>query len=122
MVNQYGYFPFIISNLYDILIPTIMRTTRLLFTFYKSFAFASLMITLSCLITIYTWGIQTFAAMLFIKTSTLGVIFYYIRSFKKNEFYYYKNLGLTQKHLWIPTFTFEVFLFLILTTLTLKIR
>ena len=122
MVNQYSYFPFIISSQYNILLLTIMRTIRLLFTFYKSFAFASLIITLSCLITTYIWGIQTFAAMLFLKIFTLCVIFFYIRSFKKNEFYYYKNLGLTQKHLWIPTFTFEVFLFLILTSLKLNIR
>lgn len=99
-----------------------MRTARLILTFYKSFAFVSLMITLSCLSIIYTWGIETFTALFWFKAITLGLIFYYIHSFKKDNFYYYKNLGLTKKLLWISSLTFDLIIFLILITITLKVR
>ncbi len=99
-----------------------MRTTRLVFTFYKSFAFSSLMITLSCLSIIYEWGISTFIVLFWFKIITLALVFYYIHNFKKDVFFYYKNLGLTKKHLWIPALTFDMFLFLILVILTLKIK
>jgi hypothetical protein len=103
-------------------LPTIMRAIRLVFTFYKLYAFASLVITLSCLSIIYTWGISTFAVLFWFKIITLGLIFYYIQNFKKDKFYYYKNLGLSKKQLWIWTFAFDFILFLILSILTLKIR
>ena len=99
-----------------------MKTARLILTFYKSFAFASLMITLSCLSIIYTWGINTFTALFWFKVITLGLIFYYIHSLKKDNFYYYKNLGLTKKFLWISSLTLDFIVFLILITITLKIR
>lgn len=103
-------------------LPTIMRTIRLILTFYKSFAFASMMITLSCLSIIYTWGIDTFAVLFWFKIITLGLIFYYIHSIKKDNFYYYKNLGLTKKILWISSLSMDFIIFLILITITLKIR
>jgi len=104
-------------------LPTIiMRAIRLIFTFYKSFAFASLMITLTCISIIYTWGIDTFTALFWFKIITLGLIFYFTNSFKKDEFYYYKNFGLTKMHLWAPTLIFDFILFLILIALTFKIR
>lgn len=106
-------------------LPTIkMRTTiRLIITFYKSFAFASNLITLSCLYLINFYGekaIHIIQALFWYKIITLGLIFYYIHSFKKDKFYYYKNLGLTKKQLWISTLTFDFILFLILLFLTLK--
>lgn len=99
-----------------------MRASRLLFTFYRSFALASLVITLTCLSIIYSWGIGAFNAMFWFKIITLGLIFYYIQTFEKDAFFYYKNLGLTKKILWIVTLTFDVLLFLLLIFLTLKIR
>jgi type III secretory pathway component EscU len=106
-------------------LPTIkMRTTiRLIITFYKSFAFASNLITFSCIYLINLYGknaIYIIQALFWFKIITLALIFYYIQNYKKDEFYYYKNLGLTKKHLWISTFTFDFILFLILFILTLK--
>lgn len=100
----------------------IMRTIRLILTFYNSFAFVSLMITLACLSIIYTWGFTTFVALFWFKIVTAGIIFYYINSFKKDVFYYYKNLGLTKKYLWFSSLTFDFVLFLILLKIALKIR
>ena len=99
-----------------------MRTLRLLLTFYKSFAFASLVVTLSCVGIIYTWGFDTFSTIFWFKIATFGLIIYYIHNFKKDDFSYYKNLGLTKKLLWISTLLFDFLLFLILITITLQIR
>lgn len=100
----------------------IMKTIRLIFAFYSLFAFASLMITLSCMCILYTWGIATFIVLFWFKIISLFLIFYYTISYKKDVFYYYKNLGLTKKHLWVPTLIFDFILFLILVILTLKIK
>jgi len=99
-----------------------MRAIRLILTFYSSFALASSMITLSCISIIYTWGINSFTALFWFKIITLGLIFYYINSSKRDEFYYYKNLGFTKMHLWIPTLLLDFILFLTLMVLTLKFR
>ncbi len=99
-----------------------MRKILIIITFYKSFAATSLIISLSCLSIIYTWGDDAFTALFWFKIISLGLIFYYFHSFKKDIFYYYKNLGITKKHLWITTLTFDFLLFLILLILTIKIR
>jgi len=99
-----------------------MRTLRLIVAFYKSFAVASLLITLSCLLVTYTWGIHTFTPLFWFKIITLGILFYYIQNYKAEDFYYYKNLGVTRKLLWISTLTFDFMLFLVLIILTLKVR
>ena len=50
------------------------------------------------------------------------MIAYLIYNFRKEEFYYYKNLGITKKYLWMLTFSLDFMIFLILTILTLIIR
>jgi hypothetical protein len=66
-------------------------------------------------------GISSFSAFFWFKIITLGLIYYYIHSYKNNEFYYYKNLGLTKKQLWISTLIFDFIIFLVLLTLAIKI-
>ena len=99
-----------------------MRTLGLIINFYKSFAFASWMITLSSLVIIYTHGIHTFTVLFWFKIFTIGLIIYFINSFKANEFYYYKNLGISKLRLWISTISLDLILFILLIVLTLKIR
>ena len=98
-----------------------MKTLGLIVNFYKSFAFASWMITLSCMIITYTHGISTFTALFWFKIITLGIIVYFINSYKRDEFYYYKNLGTSKLFLWISTLSFDFILFITLLVLTLKI-
>ncbi len=99
-----------------------MRAIRLIFTFYKSFAFASLLITMTCVSIIYKSGISAFTVLFWFKIITFGLIFAYLHSYKKDVYYYYKNLGITKKHLWVSTLSFDLFLFLLLIMLTMKIR
>jgi hypothetical protein len=99
-----------------------MRTLGLIIIFYKSFAFLSLMITLSCMIITYTYGVETFTVLFWFKIFTLGLSVYFINSYKRNEFLYYKNLGVSKVFLWISTLLFDSSLFIFLLIITLKIR
>ena len=99
-----------------------MKTLRLLLTFYKSFAFASVIITLSCMSIIFTEGIKTITALIWFKIVTLFLIFFFINNYKRNEFYYYQNLGISKLFLWISTMAMDIIMFLLLITITLMIR
>ncbi|HEY3371096.1 MAG TPA: hypothetical protein VGK10_09630 [Prolixibacteraceae bacterium] len=90
-----------------------MTTLRSILTFYKSFAFTSFLLTAICLVIIYTHGISTFQALFWFKISTLGLFYYSINSYKINELYYYKNLGISKRKLWIPILVFDFLFFLI---------
>ncbi len=93
-----------------------MKTLRLILTFYKSFALFSLLLTLTCLFIIYEYGkngIYILQALFWFKLVTLGLIYYYIDSYKKAESYYYKNLGISKQKLWIPILIFDFSFFLI---------
>jgi len=57
-----------------------------------------------------------------IKIATTGFMFYFIYNYKRNEFYYYRNLGVSKKLLWISTLSFDVVLFNLLLMLVLKIK
>lgn len=99
-----------------------MRTLRLIGTFYRSFIFASSIITLSSISIIYTNGISVLAILFWFKIITLGLIVYFINTYKSKEIYYYKNFGLSKLFLWGSTLLIDMFLFIILLILTLKLK
>ena len=100
-----------------------MRKIRLIITFYKLFFYAGLVISLACAYTVYRWKINPFSEFFGLKTFTLGLFFYYIHYNKRgNVYYYFKNLGLSKKQLWITTLTFEYILFVILLIMAVKLR
>ena len=94
-----------------------IKKIRLILTFYKSFAFASNLITLVCGMLIYGFrskGIYMIQPIFWFKIFTLAAIVFFIHSYKKNEFYYYKNLGISKLNLWIPILIFDFIAFLVL--------
>lgn len=100
----------------------LLKTIRLLWTFYKSFLLASLAITGCCLWLFYNYGFSIFTALFWLKIATLGVIYYFINSYKSKEYYYYQNLGISKRLLWAVTLTFDFTLFLFLITQTYKYK
>jgi hypothetical protein len=93
-----------------------MKTLRLILTFYKSFAFLSFLVTFICLGLLYGFGVKgiyIIQALFWFKIFTLAIIVYLMNGYKKNEFYYYKNLGVSKLTLWIPILTFDFLIFLI---------
>jgi len=99
-----------------------MKTLRLTLTFYKSFLFVSLLITLSCMSVIATNGMQAFVAVFWFKIITLGLIVFFINNYKRNEFYYYKNLGLSKFRLWLSILLFDFILFIMLLIIAANIH
>jgi len=95
-----------------------MIKLRLLATFYKSFVFVSWAITLFCLLMIFIQGIGIITPLFWFKLVTLAIIVLFINSYKRNDFYYYKNLGLSKKILWISTLVFDLVLFILLAIIT----
>jgi hypothetical protein len=93
-----------------------MKHLRLILTFYKSFAIASFVLTFICLGLMYGFGkngIHMIQAFFWFKIITLGIIVYYTNSYKKNQFYYYKNLGISKMKLWLPILVFDFLFFMI---------
>jgi len=98
-----------------------MTMFRSILTFYRSFAFVSYLITFACMFIIYTYGIKTYTTLFWFKLITLGLIFFYLKKYSQRDFYYYKNLGVSKKVLWISTLCFDFTMFNILVILTLTI-
>jgi hypothetical protein len=91
---------------------------RLLLTFYKSFFLFNFLITLSCATLYWEYGLPILKVLLWLKITTLGLTWYFIRSYKQKEFYYYRNLGLRDTTLWSVTLSFDLVLCLLLLILT----
>jgi len=70
---------------------------------------------MSCLSAFWNYGFSIFAGIFWLKVATLGLTYYFINDYKRNEFYYYQNLGVSKGLLWtsILIFDFALFLFLI---------
>lgn len=88
-----------------------IKNLRLLWTFYQNFIFSTLLISLICAVLFYQYGLPALSAVIWLKTATLGITWYYITNYKKSEFFYYFNLGLSKKTLWIGTLGFDFLLF-----------
>jgi hypothetical protein len=92
------------------------RTIRLLWTFYSSFCFASCLITGICLILYWQYGDSIWETLICFKLLTLLLIYFFISSYKQDQFYYYRNLRLTKWMLWTAAFATDFALFLLLIT------
>ena len=99
-----------------------MRIIRIIASFYKSYLIVSSIITISCMNFTYMYGLSIITVLFWFKLITLGIIIYYINTYKNNEFYYYQNLGLSKQFLWVSSIIFDISLFAFLLTIMLQIR
>ena len=89
-----------------------MKKLKLYFAFYGSFAYVSLVFSGFLAFCVYNYGFETYTLLFWGKLLTLGIIFLYIRTYKVKEFYYYKNLGLSKKSLWIFSLSLDMLIYL----------
>jgi len=101
---------------------TLLRKLSLLLTFYRNFWLANTLITLMCCFLLWEYGQSIYKVLFCLKAFTLFIIYQYIRSYKKNEFYYYQNLGLSKTILWTYTFGFDILAWYFLLSQTNKLR
>lgn len=99
-----------------------MTKFRLLLTFYLSFAFASSIITLLCISLLYANAINIITILFWFKIITLVIIFFFIRSYKRKEMYYYLNLGISKKVLWTLVLALDMLIFILLAIVTIIIK
>jgi len=100
----------------------LLKTIKLISTFYKSFMLLSAVITIACLVLFWEYGLGIFSTLFWFKIGTLGLTFYFIDNYKNKEYYYYQNLGVSKVLLWSVTlsFDFALFIFLIIQEYTFK--
>lgn len=90
------------------------KTIRLTWCFYRNYCLASVAISLVCALILWQFGFgnHVFFYLFWFKMVTLGLVFYFINMYKKKEFYYFQNLGLSKQWLWISTLSFDFLLFI----------
>ena len=97
-----------------------LRTIRLVLSFYKSYVIASSLISVSSAFILSSYGVNTLASLFWFKVITTTFIAFYINGYKRREFYYYQNLGISPSYLWTCSLMLDMVLFvalLILSTL-----
>lgn len=86
---------------------------RLCFTFYKSFILLSLVITGFCLRAFWLYGFASFFGIFWCKIASLAATLYFVDASKKREYYYYLNLGVSRKLIWLVVLGFDLLLFIL---------
>lgn len=70
--------------------------------------------TLICATLIYQSGFSLIAPAIWLKTAVCGISVWNDLTFKRSIFYFYKNLGIHKKKLYIITFLSDFLLFILL--------
>ena len=104
------------------LVTCLFRFLRLILIFYKNYFIASTTISLFCAYVFWTNGIRTFFYLFWFKILTLGLIVFFLKTYKNNEFYYYQNLGISKIVLWTTSLFIDFLIFLWLLTMTYKFK
>ncbi len=98
------------------------KTISLCSGFYRRFAFFSALIAFCGIILTWEYGPGIFVGVFWLKVITVGLSVYHINTNRAAWFYYYHNLGMTQKVLWITTLLFDFILYLVLVILVNHFR
>jgi hypothetical protein len=101
-----------------------MHTFKLIARFYSGIFLADFLVTLSCIYLFRHAGVQShkiIGVLFWYKIITIVLVFYTTIYYRKNELYYYQNLGVSKLQLGIATSVFDFFLWLALILLQLLI-
>jgi hypothetical protein len=98
----------------------VLKKIDLIWNFYKNFIFLSLLITLICAFLLSKYHFIIFPILFWIKVATLGISYIFINSYKKHEYYYYRNLGLSKSFLWLSSIALDISIFILLMFITSK--
>jgi len=94
-------------------IMTNRKNIKLYVTFYRSFCFASILISLACAFLFFGRGTVLFTPLFWFKITTIALLYYYINGYKSKEFFFYKNLGIGKKALWIFAISLDLIIYFI---------
>jgi hypothetical protein len=88
------------------------KNIRLIALFYRSFCWVTLSFTVFCIVIFRKYRFHIFLLDFWFKVITLGLVFYFITLYRGKEFYYYQNLGISKRTLWISTLSFDFILYI----------
>jgi hypothetical protein len=91
-----------------------MKKIRLLFSFYKGFFLAPLLISIASSALLFVWGMEAFTMIFWYKIATMLIIYSFINSYKRKELFYYQNLGIGKLKLWFFAYSLDFLFFVIL--------
>jgi hypothetical protein len=95
---------------------------RSLLSFYQSFLFVSLIIDLVCIFVIWKTNFNLFMAMLWFKIVAMAIVIFYISEYRHRDFYYYQNIGISKRFLWLGTLSMDFLSFFFSSFLIYKLR
>jgi hypothetical protein len=100
-----------------------LKTIRLIVTFYKGFAAASLSLSAICAYIYYSWntGVLVIMPLFWFKAAFYVLVWYYIKTSKRKEFYYYHALGISKRVLWTSAISLDFTLYILVMILTNKL-
>jgi hypothetical protein len=90
--------------------------------FYKSFAAASIAVSIGAVSILYVYGIGPFLPIFWFKIVTLFCILYANHKYKSDEYFFFLNLGIPKRNLWISSGVFDLIVFTALLIISLKIK
>ena len=93
---------------------------NIIWIFYRSFFLLSLIITASCLRAFWLFQFKVFFTFFWFKIITLAITYYFVDVYKRKEYYYYQNLGISKTKLWTVTLGVDFALFVLLIILVYK--
>lgn len=100
----------------------LVRSIRLIITFYRSHFLVNMLINLACVIILFRWGLVAFQGTLWLKFISYGIIYFLIDPLQKQRYFYYRNLGLGKSILWTVTLSMDFILYISLIILTYHLR
>ena len=99
-----------------------VSSIRLIVTFYNSFIIPSSLISLLSAAIFRISGWSFFVVIFWFKLISMAFIITFINSYRKKEFFYYQNLGLSKLALWTVSLVFDFVLFLALLIIAYQLR
>lgn len=99
-----------------------IKSIKLLLTFYSSYFQATFLITACCMLLTWLYGLEVFFILFLFKLTTLGLIYCFMNEYKKKEYYYYQNLGISKLFLWVGSLSLDLALFIVSILFALQIK
>lgn len=99
-----------------------IQKLKLCLIFYRSCGFVSLLVSLICAYFFLKDGVSVYMPLFWLKAISVALVYFYIKEYRKHEFYFYKNLGISKKALWVFYFSFDLFIHICLTVFSLNLN
>lgn len=88
-----------------------VRKIRPFLTFYRNFIGISLIVNGTAGVLYWMSGPDVLSGLMIFKLGTFPLIGYFIVQFRRKEFSYYLNLGISRSQLFVTTFTGDLLFF-----------